>query len=141
MVIRIVRQPVGSVDGISLEAYQVGRKYTVHETIADYLVTGGFARVEMRSEGLTESAPQIDRRQSSPHGSPLGSESRPMPIDQDNEDERAARVKALVERVQRAQEQAQRNGIDTSSEAPVQAVARAKTGRPVRRSKKRRLPT
>ena len=62
MKIRIVRQPSGSVGGISLEHYHVGRMYEVDPTLANYLVAEGFATFEMRDEEHPQEPPDAERR-------------------------------------------------------------------------------
>ena len=50
MKVRIVRQPTGSVEGISLHFYHPGNVYDLPASIAEYLVAEGFALIEMRTE-------------------------------------------------------------------------------------------
>jgi hypothetical protein len=60
--IRIVSQPSGSVGGISLDHYHVGRVYEVEPTLANYLVAEGFATFEMRDEEHPHERPAAERR-------------------------------------------------------------------------------
>ena len=48
MTIRIIRQPGGSIDGIALDQYRLGRRYDLPPSLAQYLVAQGFALLEMR---------------------------------------------------------------------------------------------
>lgn len=50
MRIRIIRQPIGSVDGVPLLNYLVGVVYDLPANIANYLVAEGFAIFEQRKE-------------------------------------------------------------------------------------------
>jgi hypothetical protein len=46
--VRIVREPSGSVDGVTLRNYRVGATYDIPAMLAQYFVAEGFAVVEMR---------------------------------------------------------------------------------------------
>jgi len=60
--VRVVRQPGGTVNGISLDRYKVGQTYEMDPLLADYLVVNGFAMVEMR-RGQRSRRPRLhDRR-------------------------------------------------------------------------------
>ena len=48
MKVRIVREPAGSVDGVTLRNYRVGETYDIPAALAQYFVAQGFAVVEMR---------------------------------------------------------------------------------------------
>ena len=48
MMVRIVRQPLGRIEGISLSHYRVGHTYELPPSIAEYLVMEGYAKLEMR---------------------------------------------------------------------------------------------
>jgi hypothetical protein len=61
MVVKIIRQPTGKIDGVRLNRYHVGQSYDVLPTLAEYLVLQGFAVIEMRS--THSSQPPNDRRQ------------------------------------------------------------------------------
>ena len=50
MKIRIVKQPVGVVEGAALHHYRLGHVYDVPSTLANYLVAEGFAILELRDE-------------------------------------------------------------------------------------------
>ena len=62
MRVRITRHPTGSVDGVSVECYQVGCVYDMAAVIADYLILNGYAEVEMRSRNEPIA---VDRRKAS----------------------------------------------------------------------------
>jgi hypothetical protein len=49
--VRIVKQPTGSANGLSLRYYRVGKVYDVPAALASYLVAEGFAEIEMRNSG------------------------------------------------------------------------------------------
>jgi hypothetical protein len=59
--VRILRQPTGSIEGISLNYYRQGQVYDVPAAIGEYLVAEGFAIVEMRKEAKPGVSP-VDRR-------------------------------------------------------------------------------
>ena len=48
MLVRIVRQPSQTNEGVSLHLYRAGRVYDVNASLAEYLVSEGFAQLEMR---------------------------------------------------------------------------------------------
>jgi hypothetical protein len=48
MRVKIIRQPVGSVNGLNLTLYKPRLIYDLPADLATYLVTSGFARLEMR---------------------------------------------------------------------------------------------
>lgn len=60
MKVRIVRQPTGTIQGLSLHDYNIGHVYDLPASVAAYLVAEGFAFVEMRTE--TRAATDTDRR-------------------------------------------------------------------------------
>lgn len=61
--IRIVKQPVGTVGGVSLDSYHQGRVYEVAPVVANYLIIEGLAIVEMRDKDrATKALPKEDRR-------------------------------------------------------------------------------
>lgn len=62
MKILIVSQPSGSVGGISLGHYHVGRVYEVEPTLANYLVAEGLATFEMRDGERPHDRPSEERR-------------------------------------------------------------------------------
>lgn len=49
MKIRIVKQPIGVVEGFALHYYRPGHIYDVAPTLANYLVAEGFAKFELRN--------------------------------------------------------------------------------------------
>jgi len=51
MRIRIVRRPVGEVDGVDLSRFEVGAVYDVNASIATYLMVGG------QAEPVSDTAP------------------------------------------------------------------------------------
>ena len=51
--IRVIRQPTGSVDGLALEKYHPRQTYELEPVLADFLVLEGYAISEMR---------RVDRR-------------------------------------------------------------------------------
>jgi hypothetical protein len=61
MVVTIIKQPSGKIDGVRLDRYRVGQSYDVPSTLADYLVLQGCAVIEMRSTHRSRSP--WDRRQ------------------------------------------------------------------------------
>jgi hypothetical protein len=65
MKVRIVREPKGSVDGMSLHYYHAGEAYEVPTQLAEYLVAEGFASIEMRQRQRSSRPRSNDRRQSS----------------------------------------------------------------------------
>lgn len=62
MKIRILKQASGSVGGISLAPYHVGRVYEAEPTLANYLVAEGIAAFEMRDEEHVHERVATDRR-------------------------------------------------------------------------------
>ena len=62
MRIRIVRQPSGAVDGVSLRDYDMGRRYDLPSSLAQYLVAQGFAFLEMRQSARSARWRLTDRR-------------------------------------------------------------------------------
>lgn len=63
----MLRQPVGTVQGMSLKWYRPGQVYDLPATLAAYLVTEGFALVEMRSEQNVSYTAEHDRRRKEQH--------------------------------------------------------------------------
>ena len=62
MKVRIVRQPQGTVTGISLKYYRPGHVYELPPTLADYLVAEEYAIYEMRDSDQTSQPVDIERR-------------------------------------------------------------------------------
>lgn len=60
--VRIIQQPSGTVDGISLDDFQVGHSYELTPPIADYLVLSGFAIVDLRGHNRSRRLRFNDRR-------------------------------------------------------------------------------
>jgi hypothetical protein len=60
--IRIIRQPSGAVDGVSLRDYDKGRRYDLPSSLAQYLVAQGFAFLEMRQSARSIRWRLTDRR-------------------------------------------------------------------------------
>jgi hypothetical protein len=60
--IRIIRQPSGAVDGISLRDYDMGRRYDLPSSLAQYLMAQGFAFLEMRQSTRSTRWRLTDRR-------------------------------------------------------------------------------
>lgn len=48
MLVRVIRQPFGFANGVSLRQFKPGQTYDVDPSVADYLVVEGFAVIEMR---------------------------------------------------------------------------------------------
>src|SRR3981081_4315358 len=60
--VRVVRQPVGALDGVSLRRFRPGLTYDLDSSVADYLVVQGFAIVERRRSQRSQRARPNDRR-------------------------------------------------------------------------------
>lgn len=63
--VRILKQPHGTVDGVSLEHYHAGCFYDLPPNLAAYLVVEGFAAYEMRKDGVPR-PPETERRKKKP---------------------------------------------------------------------------
>ena len=50
MRIRIIRQPLGTIQGVRLRDYRFGHVYDLSSGIAEFLVAEGYAIIEMRDE-------------------------------------------------------------------------------------------
>jgi len=50
MRVRITRQPIGMVQGMSLNYYRAGEVYDLAPSLAEYLIMEKFAIVEMRNQ-------------------------------------------------------------------------------------------
>jgi hypothetical protein len=61
-VIRVVRQPVGTVNGVALRNYKLGRTYEPEPSLADYLVLNGYAIIEMRKSARSRRMRPNERR-------------------------------------------------------------------------------
>jgi hypothetical protein len=64
MKVRMLRDPTGVVDGMSLHFYHAGEAYEVHAALAEYLVAEGYASIEMRRQQRSLRPRQRDRRRS-----------------------------------------------------------------------------
>ena len=62
MRVKIVRQPVGSVNGLNLSFYKLRVIYDLPGDVASYLVASGFARLEMRRSDKAVPPDGIERR-------------------------------------------------------------------------------
>ena len=62
MRVRIVRQPQGTVTGISLKYYRPGQVYELPPTLADYLVAEEYAIYEMRESNQPSRPSGPERR-------------------------------------------------------------------------------
>ena len=67
--VRVVRQLIGSVDGLALEKYRARQTYELDPVLADFLVLESYAISEMRraDRRLHWHAQRTDRRQSGAH--------------------------------------------------------------------------
>jgi len=63
--VRIVRQPVGFIEGISLRQFHPDQVYDIDTTLAEYLVLEGYARLELRKDRRSSDRPLLDRRKNS----------------------------------------------------------------------------
>jgi hypothetical protein len=66
MKVLVLQQPIGTVQGVSLKWYRPGQVYDLPAALAAYLVTEGFAMVEMRCEDRRPSSVETERRRASP---------------------------------------------------------------------------
>jgi len=66
MKVLVLRQPIGTVLGVSLRWYRPRQVYDLPASHAAYLVTEGFAMVEMRSEDRRPSSIEAERRRKIP---------------------------------------------------------------------------
>ena len=62
MRVKIIRQPVGSVNGLNLSLYKPRLIYNLPADLANYLVASGFARLEMRGSEKAGPPEGIERR-------------------------------------------------------------------------------
>lgn len=62
MLVRMVRQPSGTVDHVSLHYYRPGRTYDLDPSLAEYLMLNGFAFLEMRRADRSRRFRPTDRR-------------------------------------------------------------------------------
>ena len=68
MRVRIIRQPTGVIDGVSLHFYHAGEAYDMTPELAEYLVAEGFASIEMRQRQRSSRLRDNDRRRSRSSG-------------------------------------------------------------------------
>ncbi|HKY20148.1 MAG TPA: hypothetical protein VJM31_02920 [Vicinamibacterales bacterium] len=64
MKVRIIRDPTGAVDGMSLRYYHAGAAYDIPGGLAEYLVAQGFATIEMRNRERSTRPRTYQRRRS-----------------------------------------------------------------------------
>ena len=62
MRVKIIRQPIGSVNGLNLSHYRPRLIYDLPADLASYLVASGFARLEMRGSEKAGPPQGIERR-------------------------------------------------------------------------------
>jgi hypothetical protein len=62
MKVRITRQPVGIVQGMSLKYYRVGEVYELPPSLAEYLVMEQYALLEMRARDRPPVPVAVERR-------------------------------------------------------------------------------
>ena len=62
VIIRMVGQPHGVADGVSLRRYKPGRTYEMEPVLAEYLVLQGYGRFEMRRQQRSSRKRATDRR-------------------------------------------------------------------------------
>ena len=62
MRVRITRQPLGTVQGMSLKHYRPGEVYELPPSLAEYLVMEQFAILEMRDRDKPPVPVAVDRR-------------------------------------------------------------------------------
>jgi hypothetical protein len=62
----MLRQPIGTMQGVSLKFYRPGNVYDLPASLAAYLVTEGFAIVEMRADSNMRTLGERDRRRKAP---------------------------------------------------------------------------
>jgi hypothetical protein len=62
MKVRIIREPTGVVDGMSLHYYHAGEAYEMPSVLGEYLVAAGYALIEMRQHQRSSRPRKNDRR-------------------------------------------------------------------------------
>ena len=62
MKVRITRQPMGMVHGVSLKYYRLGEVYELPPPLAEYLVMENYAMLEMRDRDRRHVPIEVDRR-------------------------------------------------------------------------------
>ena len=63
MKVRIIRQPRGTVSGVTLSRYREGEVYDIPAILAEYLVMERFAMLEMRDRDRPPGPFLVERRQ------------------------------------------------------------------------------
>jgi hypothetical protein len=63
MKVRILRQPRGTVSGVTLSHYRPGEVYDIPAILAEYLVMEQFAMLEMRDRDRPPVPVEVERRQ------------------------------------------------------------------------------
>jgi hypothetical protein len=67
--VRVVRQTIGIINGVSLRRLKPGQTYDLDSSIAGYLVVQGFAVIEMRRGQRSRRVRPNDRRKPDRQGS------------------------------------------------------------------------
>ena len=62
MRVKIIRQPQGTVSGVTLRTYRPGEVYDIPPTLADYLVLEQYAILEMRDRARAHVPVAVERR-------------------------------------------------------------------------------
>lgn len=62
MKVKITRQPLGKVQGMSLNRYRAGEVYDLPASLAEYLVIEKYAIVEMRDRDKSRAGPITEER-------------------------------------------------------------------------------
>ena len=62
MKVRITRQPIGVVQGVSLNYYRLGEVYELPPSLAEYLVMEKYAMLEMRDRDRPQGPISVERR-------------------------------------------------------------------------------
>jgi hypothetical protein len=62
MKVRITRQPIGMIHGVSLKHYRLGEVYELPAPLAEYLVMERYAMLEMRDRDKPSMPIDVDRR-------------------------------------------------------------------------------
>ena len=66
MLVKILKQPSGRLDGMELKRYILGESYNVSPAVAEYLVLNQFAIVEVRGQQRSSRQRPHERRHSNP---------------------------------------------------------------------------
>jgi hypothetical protein len=62
MRVKIIRQPYGTVSGVSLNAYRAGEVYDIPAMLAEYLMMEHYAILEMRDRDRPPVPVAVERR-------------------------------------------------------------------------------